>query len=545
MRTLATSLLDGLKAHGARELFGIPGDFVLAFFKVIEDSRILPCFTLSHEPAVGFAADAAARYHSEIGVAVVTYGAGAFNIVNAIAGAYAERSPVVVIAGAPGAGERASGFLLHHQARSVDTQLAVFREITCDQAILTDAATAPQEIARVLRSAREHSLPVYIELPRDMVEVPAAPVPVLPRRNADPEALGECADEIIAKLRAASAPVLMVDVEIRRYGIESKVEALARKLGLPVVTTFMGRGLLGSAPDVVRGTYLGSAGDPALTRLVEEADALLLLGVIVCDTNFALSEKSFDWRHTALAIDRTVRVGHHVYPQIPIEDLVDALIARAGEQLAVQPGTAAAMLYPRGLVADAQPLAPTDIAMAINDLFDRHGRMPMTADIGDCLFTAMEIDNTALAAPGYYAGMGFGVPGGIGVAAATGQRPLILVGDGAFQMTGWELGNCRRYGLDPIVVLFNNRSWEMLRVFQPESQFNDLDDWNFAAMAPALGGHGERVATRSELIAALDAAVARRGRFSLIEVMLPRGVTSRTLARFVTGFKQARERRGG
>jgi len=165
----------------------------------------------------------------------------------------------------------------------------------------------------------------------------------------------------------------------------------------------------------------------------------------------------------------------------------------------------------------------------------------MTSDIGDCLFTAMEIDNTALAAPGYYAGMGFGVPAGIGV-AATGLRPLILVGDGAFQMTGWELGNCRRYALDPIVVLFNNCSWEMLRVFQPESRFNDLDDWHFAEVANLIGGAGERVTTRAELSAALERAVARRGTFSLIEVMLPRGVTSDTLARFVAGFKSARER---
>jgi indolepyruvate decarboxylase len=119
---LATSLLQGLKDHGAREIFGIPGDFVLPFFKVIEDSGILPHYTLSHEPGVGFAADAAARYHAGLGVAVVTYGAGAFNLVNAIAGAYAERSPVVVIAGAPGAGERSSGFGVHHQARSIDTQ---------------------------------------------------------------------------------------------------------------------------------------------------------------------------------------------------------------------------------------------------------------------------------------------------------------------------------------------------------------------------------------------------------------------------------------
>ena len=119
MPTLAVALLQALKDHGAREIFGIPGDFVLPLFKVIEESAILPHFTLSHEPAVGFAADAAARYHPSLGVAVVTYGAGAFNLVNAVAGAYAERSPVVVIAGAPGARERSGGFLLHHQARTV------------------------------------------------------------------------------------------------------------------------------------------------------------------------------------------------------------------------------------------------------------------------------------------------------------------------------------------------------------------------------------------------------------------------------------------
>jgi indolepyruvate decarboxylase len=546
MPTLATALLQGLKDHGARELFGIPGDFVLPLFKVVEETGILPYFTLSHEPAVGFAADAAARWHAGLGVAVVTYGAGAFNVVNAVAGAYAERSPVVVVAGAPGARERSSGLLLHHQARSVDSQLAVFKEITCDQAVLNDAATAPQEIARVLRSARERALPVYIELPRDMVEAEVAAVPVLPRRAADPDALAECADEVMALLDRASSPVLVVDVEVRRYGIEAELATLARKLGLPVVTTFMGRGLLQQAPDVLRGTYLGSAGDPAVTRLVEDADALLLLGVILCDTNFAMSEKRFDWRRTVLAIDRNVRIGHHAWPDLPIEDLVEALLARSGDAAAARPRALPPFeAYPRGLVADEAPLAPTDIATAINDLFDRHGTMPMTADIGDCLFTAMEIDNSALAAPGYYAGMGFGVPAGIGVAAATGRRPLILVGDGAFQMTGWELGNCRRYGLDPIVVVFNNCSWEMLRVFQPESKFNDLSDWNFAAVAPALGGHGERVFTRRGLAEALERAVGRRGVFSLIEVMLPRGVTSRTLARFVSGLKSARDRQPG
>jgi indolepyruvate decarboxylase len=539
MPTLAASLLQGLKDHGAREIFGIPGDFVLPFFKVIEDSEILPLFTLSHEPGVGFAADAAARYHSGLGVAVVTYGAGAFNLVNPIAGAYAERSPVVVIAGAPGANERASGLVLHHQARTIDTQMAVYREITCDQAALSDAETAPAEIGRVLRSARERSLPVYIELPRDMTSAAAATVPVLPPRRADPEALAECGDEIMERLKLASAPVILIDVEIRRYGLEARVTALARSLGLPVVTTFMGRGLLEAAPDVLRGTYLGAAGDPAISRLVEEADALLLLGVILSDTNFALSQRRLDPRRTMLAANREVRIGYHVYPGVPIDDLIEALTVRA-QPLGPVDQTRAAVHYPRGLRADEEPVSPDDIATAINDLFDRHGPMPMTSDMGDCLFTAMEIENRALAAPGYYAGMGFGVPGGIGVAAATGRRPLILVGDGAFQMTGWELGNCRRYGLDPIVVVFNNASWEMLRAFQPEARFNDLDDWHFAAMAAAMGGHGERVGTRRALRDALEAAVARRGCFSLVEVMLPRGAASRTLSRFVSGFQAAR-----
>jgi indolepyruvate decarboxylase len=188
--------------------------------------------------------------------------------------------------------------------------------------------------------------------------------------------------------------------------------------------------------------------------------------------------------------------------------------------------------------ADAETIAPADIACAVNDLMAAHGKLPIASDMGDCLFTAMDIEHTALVAPGYYATMGFGVPAGLGLQAATGQRPLILVGDGAFQMTGWELGNCRRYGWDPIVLLFNNASWEMLRTFQPESGFNDLDDWGFAHMAAGMGGDGVRVRTRAELKAALDTAIATRGRFQLIEVMIPRGVLSAALSRFVNAVKR-------
>jgi indolepyruvate decarboxylase len=127
---------------------------------------------------------------------------------------------------------------------------------------------------------------------------------------------------------------------------------------------------------------------------------------------------------------------------------------------------------------------------------------------------------------------------GIGIEAASGRRPLILVGDGAFQMTGWELGNCRRLGLKPIVLLFNNRAWGMLKVFQPDTEYNNLDDWRFAEMAGPLGGKGVRVATRAELASALAQAYADRSTWHLIEIMIPRDAYSSTLSRFVNAVKK-------
>ena len=533
---LAESLLHALAAHGAREVFGIPGDFALPFFKVIEESRILPLYTLSHEPAVGFAADAASRMNCTLGVAAVTYGAGALNVVNAVAGAYAEKSPIVVISGAPGKGEASTGLLLHHQAKTLDSQLRIFREITCDQARLDDARRAPAEIARVLRRCLAESRPVYVELPRDMVGANCDAVTPLPPEPVDGDALAACVDDILGRLAAARSPVLMVGVEVRRFGLEARVAALAARLGLPVVTSLMGRGLLSGTDTPPLGTYLGVAGAPEITDRVEHSDALFLLGVIISDTNFGVSARQIDLRHTIRAFDRAVTLGFHTYADIPLAALVDALLARVAPRSA--PPRTAPPSYPRHLPSDDAPIAPADIACAVNDLMAEHGRIPIATDVGDCLFTAMDIEHTALIAPGYYASMGFGVPAGLGLQAATGERPLILVGDGAFQMTGWELGNCRRYGWDPIVIVFNNTSWEMLRAFQPESRFNDLDEWDFASAARALGGEGERVRTRGELVAALARAVRARGRFRLIEAMIPRGALSPTLARFVAGVKR-------
>ncbi|MEO1199055.1 MAG: indolepyruvate/phenylpyruvate decarboxylase [Pseudomonadota bacterium] len=533
---LADALLQALKDYGAHDIFGIPGDFALPFFKVIEQSNILPLYTLSHEPGVGFAADAAARYRRTLGVAAVTYGAGALNMVNPVATAYAEKSPLVVISGAPGAREAAMGLGLHHQVKHLDSQRLVFNEVTCAQAVLNDPATAPAEIARVLTAARTRSLPVYIELPRDMVEVQVDPVPLFEPVVPDREAARACAEEIMARLRTAQRPALLLGVEVRRFGVEAEVAELAKKLDIPTATSFMARGVAADTDAPVIGTYLGLAGSAALRAVIEDADTLLMLGVILCDTNFGVSSRQIDMRSAIHAFDGEVRFPSHLYPKVTLPALLEALgeIAEPiGRKVSVDVPD-----LPRDLPHDDAPILPIDIAAGVNDLFERYGRMPIASDMGDCLFTAMDMTYTELAAPGYYATMGPGVPFGLGFAASTGRRPLVLVGDGAFQMTGWELGNCRRYGWTPIVLVFNNAAWGMLKAFQAETRYNDLDMWNFAKLAEGLGGRGQRVTTRGELAAALETAIGDESSWQLIDIVIPREELSRTLERFTGTIKQ-------
>ncbi len=535
---LAESLLIGLKQYGVKEIFGIPGDFALPLFKVIEESKILPLYTFSHEPAVGFAADAAARFHSKPSVAAVTYGAGAFNMVNSVAAAYAEKSPVIVISGGPGASDRSTGLLVHHQAKQLKSQMQMFKEVTCDQVVLDDLFSAPNDIARVIKNCIIHSRPVYIEVPRDKVFDNCDPVPEFSTEGEfDEEALNACVDEIINRLKQASSPIMMVGVEIRRYGLEDEVRELCQKLDIPVATTFMGRGLLVGQEVSLLGTYMGLAGDSKLTNSIENSDALMLLGVLLSDTNFGISVKKIDLRKSILASDGKVSLGYHNYDKLPIRALIKALNNKLKTTTI---SSAVNVEYPHNLIDDDEPITPTDIARAVNDMFKHYNIMPIAADMGDCLFTTLDIENTEMVAPGYYATMGFGVPAGLGLQAATGRRPLIFVGDGAFQMTGWELLNCKRFNWNPIVLVFNNSSWEMLRAFQPESKFNDLDELNYADIGNSLGGVGRRASTRKELKSCLKQAFSDESSFQLIEIMLKRGQLSQTLSRFVEGINKMR-----
>src|SRR3982751_6541111 len=196
-------LIERLHGLGVEHVFGIPGDYVLTLYKMIDDSPI-EVVGMTREDSAGFAADAYARLHG-LGCVCVTYCVGGLSLCNSIAGAYAEKSPVIVLAGSPGVRERARNPLLHHKVKGFETQFEVFEKITVAAAVLDDPLTAFSEIDRVLGAAVRYKRPVYLELPRDR----GTARQVYPHRTqagvppSDPDALREALDEACAMLSSA------------------------------------------------------------------------------------------------------------------------------------------------------------------------------------------------------------------------------------------------------------------------------------------------------------------------------------------------------
>src|SRR5436190_661154 len=234
-------LIQRLYAHGVRHVFGIPGDYVLGFYNLLSKSK-LQIINTCDEQGAGFAADAYARVRG-LGAVCVTYCVGGLKVANTTAEAFAEKSPVVVISGAPGMKEREKNPLLHHKVREFDTQKKVFEQLTIASTVLSDPQTAFQEIDRVLHAALRYKRPVYIELPRDRVLLPGVPyyTPLEIHEASDPRVLLEALREATEMINFSSKPVILADVEMHRFGLQNALVRLAEKTNIPVAATILGK----------------------------------------------------------------------------------------------------------------------------------------------------------------------------------------------------------------------------------------------------------------------------------------------------------------
>ena len=533
-------LIRRLSDYGLRHVFGLPGDYVLSFYSMLEHSP-LELVNCTREDSAGFAADAYARVHG-MGAVCVTYGVGGLSVANSIAGAYAEKSPVVMISGAPGLAERGGDPLLHHRVREWGTQLDVFEKLCAASLEIVDPATAFRDIDYLLDTAHRLKRPVYLELPRDMVSVVPDQIRPYghPPRESDPEALAEAVREASARIAAARQPVIIAGVELHRYGLQADSVALAEKAGIPIAATMLSKSVVSEVHPLYLGLYEGALGRREVTEFVEGSDCVILLGALLTDIDLGIFTAKLDAATSIYAASDDLRISHHHFHDVLLEDFIRGLAAAAPRAASppLPPGPAAA-LEPYVLAPDA-PMTTTRLVRRLDESLD--DRTIVIADVGDALFASSDLvirGQTEFIAPAYYTSMGFAVPAAMGAKTARPDLKVIaLVGDGAFQMTGMELSTIVRRGLAVTVIVLDNKGYGTERLLH-EGSFNDINPWQYQRLPEVLGGGtGWDVHTEGQFDEALAGALADEQAMNLIRVHIGLDDRSQTLDRIAACLAQ-------
>lgn len=541
MATLGKHIVDSLARAGVKTGFHIPGDYTLPMYKHFNNSGIELVGTTT-ERAAGIAADAYARVNG-IGLCMVTYCVGGFNALDPIAGAFAEKSPVVIISGSPGMKERKEGMLLHHMVRSFECQHEVFANITCANTVLRDPARAGYEIDRVLDALKTYRRPVYIEIPRDMIDKPIAygleqGVPKV--ECSDDEVLTEVLDGIVEYINSSKNPVILAGEEIARYGLIDRLKKLAEKTNIPVATSMLGKGVFNERHPLSIGVYAG--GDmsrPDVAKAVADSDCLIMLGVMQTDFNLGFIPLKIGKRKIVLATSESCQIRNSFYNGVRFPELIDGLIVSN-----IRPrNTVPAFIEERDQPTfDAKPEAKITVGRLFEKidsiLTDKHA---VIADIGDSLLGASDLtlhNSMQFLSPAFYTSMGFAVPGCLGVMKARPDlKPLVFVGDGAFQMTGMEISTLVRNGLPAKIFVLNNGGYQTERMLL-DGSFNDIQDWKFENIPQIVGGGvGYVVETEGDLERVLAEALPSK-ELCIINVKLGKGDISPALARFTGKLKK-------
>ena len=531
--TIGEYLIQRLHAHGVRHIFGVPGDYVLGFYDQLFRSKLLQIVNTCDEQGAGFAADAYARVRG-FGAVCVTYCVGGLKVANTTAEAFAEKSPVVIISGAPGIKEREKNPLLHHKVREFDTQKKVFEQLTAASTVLSDPQTAFQEIDRVLHVAWRYKRPVYIELPRDLVFAPGIPYhqPREIHEESDPATLRSALAEAAAMINSARQPVVLADVEVHRFALQDTLLKLVRKTNLPVATTVLGKSVIGEQHPFYLGVYAGVLGREDVRRYVESSDCVIMLGAFLTEINLGIYTAQLDPVRTIYANSEKLSIRYHTYENVRFKDFMRGLLNLRLRRRALGKIPRPPAREPRAKPRNGK-ITTKYLFQRLNDFLN--AKTMVVADTGDALFGATDLfirHRTEFIGPAYYASMGFAIPACIGAQLANPRlRPLVLVGDGAFQMTGMELSTAARCGLNPIVILLNNFGYGTERHMQ-DGPYNDLLSWHYCRLPEFLGvGRGFMVETETQLDRALVEARKWEKSFCLIEVRLDQHDRSPALQR--------------
>ena len=457
---------------------------------------------------------------------------------NAVAGAYAEQVPLVVLVGGPKTTQRRSSMLLHHGVGDFSTMMQAYSHVTVATALLDDAERAPEKIDRTLARCLAEKRPVMIEIPADMVDRACAlpgPFAAPDRPASDPDALAEGLDEVMALLAGAQRPALLAGVELHRYGLMDELLRLVEASGLPVATNLLGKTVISEHHPQAVGVYEGASSRHEVREIVENADVLLCLGAWVTDINLGFYSSGLESRRMILANSGRLKISRHIYEEVWIGDVIAGLADRMPKGgLDHAPFVPVASLIDTGFVPETGRRLTVDRVMKCVN-----GRVgedtTVIAEAGDSLFAAADLvmhHDVGFLGQAFYLSIGYAVPAALGAGIADPRRrPIVLVGDGAFQMSAQELSSLCRRRSGAILLVMNNDGYTTERVIH-EGPYNDIQRWQYHRLPEVFGGGwGCRVETEDELAAALARASASTTGPALIEIILERLDTSEALKR--------------
>lgn len=527
--TVGDYLLDRLAELGVTEIFGVPGDFNLELLDHVVAHSDIRWVGSANELNAGYAADGYGRLRG-MAALITTFGVGELSATNAIAGSYAEHVPVVHIVGAPSMDAQGARRVVHHSLGDGDFEhfLRIAREITCAQGKLVPA-TATREIDRVLSEVRERKLPGYLMLATDVARFPAEPpIAPLPRytTGTSPRALSlfvEAAAELIGEHQLT----VLADLLVHRLEAVPQLEALLAADVVPHATLMWGKSLVDESAPEFLGIYAGASSDEAVRRAIEEAPVLVTAGVQFTDMVSASFTQQIDPARTIDIAANQSTVAGEVFAPLDMSAALEALTAI----LSARPVRSPAVPVPAEI--PAEPAVADGQALTQKILWDKvcgaltPGNVVL-AEQGTSYYGMarhrLPAGVTFIGQP-LWASIGYTLPAALGAGLAQrDRRPVLLIGDGAAQLTIQELGQFDREGVPAVIILVNNDGYTVERAIHgPTAPYNDIVDWPWREVPAAMGVRNPlsfKATTCGELDAALSAAADHPDELVFIEVVV-------------------------
>ena len=519
--TINQYLLKRLKSLGVDHVFGIPGDFILPLFETMVDNEVQHV-AACNELNAGYAADGYARIRG-LGAVAVTYGPGSFSLVNAVAGAYAEEVPMVVISGGPQTSAYESRPVLHHlMLDKYETSLNIYRNITAYAELLDDPDSACDRIDEALSICLAQKRPVFLEIPSDIqlskVDAPANELNYRKHIETDRDQARQASIKLVNKIMSSKSSVILPGHEIHRWHLQDKVKKLLELTGIKAASLFIGKADYLEHQQNCIGSYQGAGSQAEVRDYVEAADTVVFLGAVPSDFNLGGFTAKLDESQKVIVWDNRVELEGETFENVSIVDVVDELLERLPEDPGSEKPDAPVQCFSHtpGEIPDAVPGSPLS-----NKRF--YDRLVNFFDEGDTILAdagcAINITHLQLPKDSQYVascywasiGMAFGATLGACFACEDDKRVIAVEGDGSFQMTAQELSSLGRYGKSPVVFVVNNKGYTAERLIH-DGPFNDIPAWRYHLLPQAFGGgEGVDVHTEDELEEAMEKAAHWQG----------------------------------